>query len=724
MEPGGDRRGRGALLHRLPLFPLALTVVVAGSAALLAVGASRVREWAVMTDELLYAKLAAAIGDTGSPLPTLHGEHVGFLGVVYPILLAPFYGTLEPVDGFEAAHVVNAMLMASAAVPAYLLARRLLARPWSLAVATLSVAVPWVVLSGFVMSEAAAYPVFLWTFLACERAVSEPSPRRDGLALAALAVAFFTRPQFLFLAAVLPFAAAIVEALAPERRGWRDALHRHRVLAAAYAAGIAVVVPLAALGKAHLLLGDYGVTATQGSLLPPGVWKAAAIHLDTVAVGVGVLPFLLAVAWALTSVRDEQPRARAFAALTALSLVALALETASYDLRFGGSGVVRDRYLFYLAPLLFLAATASLLEPRSRRSGLVGATAFFAGTVALADFEPVAGLWVDSPVSVLNGVIRNEAAGLPPGVFVALCGVLLGVIALGASWLPRTAAAAGFVSLVFVFCGSTTGYAFERLLSSRTPSGLPVTGESRVRDWIDRAAQGGSVALLAYPVSRDWGQSALVWWDVEFWNDGVSRAFVVPGGTFTYTPFPSRELQLDFASGRFPGTEGAPPYVLTALSDSRFGLASTQLAANVGLSLVAAERPYRARWATRGLDADGWTRPGQAATIRVYADPGSPAQLVQVAVTLDSPPEAQAPARFRLSGRAGASEGAVAPGSRSAAQAKVCVPAGSHADLTLEPGLAATIAGPPLGPRLGPLRQVGPVVSGVQTTATGTACRA
>jgi hypothetical protein len=45
-----------------------------------------VKEWVVMTDELLYAKLAGHIDDTGSPLPVLHGVRVGFLGVIYPNL--------------------------------------------------------------------------------------------------------------------------------------------------------------------------------------------------------------------------------------------------------------------------------------------------------------------------------------------------------------------------------------------------------------------------------------------------------------------------------------------------------------------------------------------------------------------------------------------------------------------------------------------------------------
>jgi len=48
-----------------------------------------------MTDELLYTKLARHTAETGSPLPVLHGDHVGFLGVVYPLVLSPFYGAFD-----------------------------------------------------------------------------------------------------------------------------------------------------------------------------------------------------------------------------------------------------------------------------------------------------------------------------------------------------------------------------------------------------------------------------------------------------------------------------------------------------------------------------------------------------------------------------------------------------------------------------------------------------
>jgi hypothetical protein len=190
---------------------------------------------------------------------------------------------------------------------------------------------------------------------------------------------------------------------------------------------------------------------------------------------------------------------------------------------------------------------------------------------------------------------------------------------------------------------------------------------------------------------------------------------VVPSRTFTYTPFPSPTLAIDFGTGRFADTQRAPAYVLTSPSDPRFGLAGSEAAQNAGLGLLLAVRPYRARWATRGLAVDGWTRPGRPVTVRVYAEPGQPSRRTGVTVLLDSPPEAKSPVRYRL----GTSSGSVAPATQSEARSEVCVPAGGHADLTLVARRAATILGPPLGPYPGPPRTVGPVVSGVRLETLG-----
>ena len=169
---------------------------------------------------------------------------VGFFGIVYPILIAPFYGLLDPVAAYDAGRALNAVLFASTAVPVFLLARRVVSRGPALVVAFLAIAIPWSVNTATLMSESAAYPAFVLAALACHDALTRPSPRRDALAIGALALAFFTRPQFLVLGAVLPLAAVIVD-------GPRRALERHRVVAGACVVALLVVVPLAAMGEAH-----------------------------------------------------------------------------------------------------------------------------------------------------------------------------------------------------------------------------------------------------------------------------------------------------------------------------------------------------------------------------------------------------------------------------------------------------------------------------------------
>ena len=627
----------------------------------------------------------------------LHGDHVGFLGVVYPLLLSPFYGAFDAAGAFDATHIVNAVLFASAAIPVYLLTRRLAGTPCALVVSLLSVAVPWCVNAAFVMSEAAAYPVFLWAVLACHAAVSEPSPRRDALAVGALALAFFTRPQFLFLAAVLPIAALIAD-------GPRGAWRRHRPLAVAYAVAILVVVPLAALGESHRLLGDYGVTATKGSLLPLIALKSAAIHLDVLAVGLGVVPFLLGAGWAYSRLRDADRRRRAFAALAGAVTAAARARDGVVRRALRGTDVVRDRYLFYLAPLLLLASALCLMDDRLPLPGIAGATAFFSVTVCFADFGPVAGLWVDSPESVLNGALHDASGPLPTGVFVALCGLVLGVACIGLALWSRPAAPRR----------DDRGLRLRRerrRLRIRAPADEQhAAGDSGNRPaasaGLGRPLGRRTVALLAYPVSRVWGQSAILWWDVELWNNRVQQAFVDPDGTWTYTPFPAESLRLDFERGVFDGTERLA--AVRARGRKRLSLRAEGEAktSNLGLVLLKTERPYRVSWASRGLDAGrldpAWpTRHG--ANLR-----GSPVRRPSTAL-LDAPPEATAPPTYRL----GDATGAVDPGTRATVRTTVCISPQGHADLTLETGRSATVDGRRSGPSPEPSRAIGLALSGV-----------
>ena len=328
------------------------------------------------------------------------------------------------------------------------------------------------------------------------------------------------------------------------------------------------------------------------------------------------------------------------------------------------------------------------------------------------------GVALDSAEAILFGVIRDISPGLPPGVFVALCGAALGAICLACMRMPARAATLGAAVAVFAYCGAETGYAFERLLSSNTAAGLPVTGQDRVRDWVDRAAEGRSVAVLAYPVSRDWGYSAVAWWEAEFWNKTVTRAVLGPNGRFTYTPFPARAVRVDPATGEIAGSDHAPKLVLMSPSDSRFGLVGEQVVANVGLVLLKVERPWRVSWASHGFYPDGWIRPGRPATIRVYPERGNPTEIVKLAVTLDSPPEAKRSVTYQV----GQTTGSLAPTNRAVAETPVCIPRGGHADVEVRSEQTAIISGPPFGPKQGPRRGIGLIVSGAVASHTGNPC--
>jgi hypothetical protein len=657
---------------------------------------SRVITWAVMTDELQTTKLATSIAETGSLIPRIHGQYYAALSQLYPLLIAPFYGLLTAPAAATAAHVLNPFLLASAAWPAYLLARSLTGSRVAASVAALLTAfTPWLVLSTTLLTENAAYPAFVWAVFVCYRAIAEPSTKRDLGALAVLLVAFLARTQFFVLALALPFALIGHEltfdpAGADGKTGWfrlrgraRRAVASHSLLFFVYAVAGLAAGGLAAVGSLDAVVGNYAVPFS-GDLLPPGVWHSAAAHLDYAVIGGGILPFLLAASWALTTaVRPEGRAPHAFAWLLVIVVPLLTTEVASFDLRFTPNGFVQDRYLFYITPLFAVGAGAALVQrTHTRTRGLVAiaAGAVFAWLAGIASYDDHPSIFWASPASAFHPAIVAAAGRVHLSDEWFVRAVVL-VLALGAAALvkrprlarPRVALAMSIV--IAAFGAFEAGYVFERFAE-------PALTTNRFhldrRDWIDAAVpSGSSAALVPTPL-----ESATYWWEAEYWNKDVERVLRVEDGP-TFTPFPVDDVSVDFERGTLVGVPQSD-YLVVAPTEVRFHLAEAgdRRADVTPLKLVRVTKGYSLVWSTRGVSADGWTTPGEDARLRLYGN-GRRVERALV-VVLSAAREAPKPIGFTLEGGRSIRRGGVDPGgSRPPVRLDVCVPASGYTDVVM-----------------------------------------
>jgi hypothetical protein len=706
-----------------------LAVIVLVGAVFMAIWALRVPGWSVMTDELLYVKLALHIGDTLSPLPAVHGQSFSQFTPVYPLVLAPLYGWLSTPTAFALAHALNCLLMASAAIPAFLLARDAgVSRLGAYLAAALTVAAPWTVYSFFVMTEALAYPVFVWAALACVRAVARPSWRGDVVAIAGIAVAVLTRTQFVVLALALP-AAVVVHELSRElgdraRGGWRHRLlgggrsvvREHLPLVACGVIGLVVVGGLAVTGGVGRATGNYHVLFA-GNSVPPGTLSGVRPHLLLLVVGVGVVPFLAAVAWtlaALAAPRDKD--ANALAAFIVIAVPAVLLVTAAFNRRQLGA-LVQDRYAFYVVPLLFVATGAYLFgRPRGRWPLAVSALVTVWVLAGFSAASHHAYSYVDSPHRVLKGWIGKVAGAVglaSPGVAVVLCAATLLAVALlawpkgerGARLVPM-----GLAAATLAFCVAESVYNLNAVLGGvRTQlEAFGVHGHGS-RDWVDRAVPSGATVAIVPGVVGDLKRSQGAWWDVEFWNSAITQQYDYTP-SFDATPFPKRSLALDWGSGALAVAGPPVNYFVLPAADRRFEPRGQSIARRDGLVLVRAAPPLRAAWAVRGTNTDGWTFAGRPATIRLFGSAGNPPGQASVSVQLTSTPDVSGPRAYRLTGGERTVTGTLAPNHQAEVAVAACVRADRPTDLGVAVKGTSTL---PSG------EQVGLAVTGVRVVEGG-----
>ena len=502
------------LLRAWPMWLWVASLYAVSVVVQLTLGLRVVSPW-IMVDELVYSDMARSFAAHGHFF--VRGA-TGSYGFVYPLLLAPEYALLGSMhDVYQWARVVDALVMSSAVVPAYLLARRVVRPPSALAAAALAVALPSMAYVGTLMTENAFYPIFLWLAFALLLMLERPTLARQVAVLALCVLAFVTRAQTVALvAAVLtaPLVLAWIERGRPRRLGAFKALYG----IAAAGVALVVVVELARGRSPSHVLGNYSKTSSGGYHLWPAL-KWLVLHVAELDLYVWILPFAALIVLVANARHLDRPL-RVFAAATASLSVWLVLEVAVFASRY--SLRIEERNLFYLAPLLLVALLAWIErgQPRPPRAAVAAAGV----AAALPGAIPF--------LHLLNITAESDTLGFQPwwylgGAWAGLSSVSIAVvlvsIALGAAfiWLPRRWAPIMPVLVALGFLATWIPleqwkHGFPQLSKSALAQGIGRTNKS----WIDSAVgRNAHVAVL-------WsGGNDLAVWENEFWNRSVDRVY-------------------------------------------------------------------------------------------------------------------------------------------------------------------------------------------------------
>jgi hypothetical protein len=580
---------RGALARAgTPALPLLAALVGASFALRLVLGWLRATP-TFFADEYIYAELARSLAETGRPL--IRGASASFPALLQPILTAPAWLFEDVETSFRAVQTLGALVMSLAAVPVFLLARRLgLGTSVSLALAALTLLVPDFVYAGWVMAEPFAYPLALGAVAVGTVALARPSLRLQLAFLALAGLATFARAQFALLP--LCFLAATLVVGLRERRLRATIREQALVIAAVALPAIALV----AAGPSRVLGFYEGIFELDVASVAMGKWLGLDAMLLAYAAGVVLAPGAAVGLWLAL----RHPRSReelAFGALAATVVLALLVEAAVYGLE---GDRIQERYFFYAVPLvgILFALYASRGWPHRLAHALIAA-----GIVALAARIPLSGYSAadrktGAPTLFATARLEQALGDVAAASLMLALGVtlLIGVIVV-ASRRPQIATPLA-LGVALAVCATTYAAAISFNLTNAERVRTGSLGQKP--SFVDASGIEETAMLLTRSSERGVAHEYL------FWNRSVDDVYLLPDAqppdTFKVTRLTIAPDGTLLASGR-PVTR---PLAADAYSDTVRFREADAIAPSPVFRLLASPGPQRLALYAPGRYEDGW----------------------------------------------------------------------------------------------------------------------
>lgn len=646
-----DRRAPLARVH-LGAVPL-LGALVAGSFLLrLVLGWLRSTP-TFFADEYIYSELARSLAETGQPL--IRGASASFPALLQPLLTAPAWLVGDVETSYRIVQSLGALFMSLAAVPVFLLARRLgLGSGIALALAALALAVPDFVYASWMLAEPVAYPLALAAFAVGVSALVRPRPGLQLSFLALAGLATFARAQFVVLPACF-LAAALLLGL--RERRLRAVLREQALVLGLLAFPLLALV---ALGPGRALGFYEGVLDLELASLGLAKWAGFDAMLLVYASGVVLAPGALIGLWlALRRARSREELA--FAALTVPFVLALLVEAAAY----GQSGRIQERYFFYAVPLVGIAF--ALYASRGWPARLVHA-ALAAGLVLVAVRVPLSGYSAadgKTGAPILYAMSRLERAVGDVGVASLVVAVAVTLLAGAVVAASRRGPSATPIVLGLAVGVCLTAYAgaasFNIANATSSRSGILGPQPSIVDD------SGLEGTALLQTRASDRGLAA----EHLFWNRSVDAVYLLPGAP---PPDAFAVTRLTVARDGTLLAHGEPvtrPLLVDDYSDTVRLRDEQELASTPVYRLVGSSRPQRLALYAPGRYADGWL--GLEGSIRLWPESAAEGLAGTLTLRLEAPAGTAGSVRFEPSG-AVAEEIAVLPGAPREVSFAVCSP--------------------------------------------------